>query len=649
MSDIPIIKRQDLIKMGLKPKKETIYEKLCNLSEKIVPIPSIKRKEKDFQEAIDFCHLNITPKGAMTLSIISTLILLLFLILLTIIGIIPGKLTLLLVLAVLGLGYFLFRYPLYYVTQYKIKASSDMVLAVVYMTVSMKTKSNLENAVIFAASNLEGPLAIDLTELIWDVYIGKYYSMENAIDNFIKKWKRDNEEFTQSLNLIKTSLNENYKDKEQVLNEAVQSVLEGTKSRMKHYSQDLRSSLTILNALGILLPIIGLIFFPMITIFMPEVIKPLALAVFYDILLPVIVFLLMMSFLKRRPTSFHRPELLQENTGAKKLTKNKLISILIAGVLIGSGFFGISRTKELFSFSLILYSLVVLLGIVGSIVVFCFLTSLPKMQEKNDIIEMENELHLVLFQLGYQIRTGGSIENNLAKIRSKIKELKISKLFDSVINNVQMFGMTFEQALLDSTNGALYKYPSGLIKAIFKAISEISRSGSVVLSNSMISISNYLKNMRDVEEYLRDMLSEVTSNMRTQAILLAPIASGVVVALTSMMMFMLINLSQMVVDFQNQLGTSGPVGAIGGNIFNSLFNINSIIPPHLFQLIVGIYMVEIVGMLSIFLSLIEHGEEKIQRYYDLGITLLIAFIIYSVTVVMLYLILTSMVSMGVIG
>ncbi|MBL7169395.1 MAG: hypothetical protein ISS48_00045 [Candidatus Aenigmarchaeota archaeon] len=633
--------------MGLKPKKPILYERLCNLSERVIQfsIPIGKEREKKIQDAINFCHLSITPKGSILFSILLTVILFLLTILLTLLHLIPAVLTIILLIVVLSLGYHLYNYPFYYATQYKIKASSEMVLAVLYMTVSMKVRANLENAVIFTASNLKGPLATDLAELIWDVFNGRYYSMEHGLDDFIKKWKMGNEEFTQAINLIKTSFFETSSERESVLDEAVRIVLEGTKNRMKHYSQDLKTSLTILNALGILLPIIGLVFFPMMTVFMPEAIKPAFIVIGYNIILPIVVFILMKSSLNRRPTTFHQPEALEKKiTGFKRfINPSTIIPILIAGSLIGFGLYNILIATEVFSFALIIYSLLVTGGIALGIASHCFISAIPRLPRKNEVIEMENELHMVLFQLGYQMRRGGSIESNLDKIKNKIEELKVSKFFGLITGNIRMFGMTFQQAIFNPKNGAIYQYPSRLINAMFKAISEIAGSGSRVLSSAMISISNYLKNMREIEEYLKDMLSEVISTMRIQALLLAPLASGIVVSLAAMMMHMLISLSGWAESFQQQLGTYGPVGAVGGGIFNSIFTIDKILPVAYFQLIVGIYMIEVVTMISVFLSLIEHGEERIQRKYDLGKMLLIAVGIYTVTVILLYLILSSLI------
>jgi hypothetical protein len=145
------------------------------------------------------------------------------------------------------------------------------------------------------------------------------------------------------------------------------------------------------------------------------------------------------------------------------------------------------------------------------------------------------------------------------------------------------------------------------------------------------------------------MLSDVTSTMNIQSLILAPIASGIVVALAAMMMYMMVNLSDWATNFQSQLGEYGPVGSVGGTFFESILMMDQILPASYFQLIVGVYLIEVVAMITLFLSIIKYGDEKIQRKYDIGKSLLIALGIYLVTSIVLYLMLTSLITLGSLG
>jgi len=237
---------------------------------------------------------------------------------------------------------------------------------------------------------------------------------------------------------------------------------------------------------------------------------------------------------------------------------------------------------------------------------------------------------------------GIPIERSLKNITPKIKDLKISKFFSIILYNIETFGMTFEQAIFDKESGAINFYPSRVVGAVMRAITEISRRGMKAVSKAMVSISSYLKDVKSVEEDLRDVLSESTSNMNIQALLLAPLTSGIVVSMTAAMMQLMVSFSHAVEKIESTLMGAGPAGAVGNTMFSSILNVNKMIPVQWFQLIVGVYMAEIVSMLAIFISVINNGEENLLKRYSIGKTLLIATLIYTVLSVLIYLVFDSM-------
>jgi hypothetical protein len=125
--------------------------------------------------------------------------------------------------------------------------------------------------------------------------------------------------------------------------------------------------------------------------------------------------------------------------------------------------------------------------------------------------------------------------------------------------------------------------------------------------------------------------------MEMQAVLLSPIASGIVVSLTSVVMKLLSKFGTLLDKFMSGMGEGGVFGAAGSKAFESLININDMMSPSIFQLIVGIYMIEVVGMLAIFLTVIRYGEDNVIKKYNLGKKLLIASLIYSVILIFIYL------------
>lgn len=622
-----------------KYQKYSLYEKACNISEIILPINPLGSEK--FQKAIDFAHLNMTPKGAFGLAILFGLLFTLFFLAVGIFLNIATNVPYILFIGVFAIAifYYLYEMPQTMATAFRVNASSEMVLGIVYMSIAMKVVPNIEYAVKFAASNLTGPLARDLKKLLWDVYTGSYVSVNDALDPFMEKWKRENEEFVKAIFLIKSSFFETAEKRNKVLDQAINISLSGTKERMKNYSKDLKAPLTVLNAIGILLPIIGLVFFPLMSVFLPDVIQPMFLVIGYNVILPIVIYYMMKTYLEKRPASFHQPNLqsfMKKNTFFIPLV---LVSIAIPTALSAISlyqYYQATLQNIKFSDALLIYSMFVTWGIAAGIIIFTFFSTFKQLKLRSEIIQIESELGEVLFQLGTQITRGMPIENAMKTAIPRIKELKISKLVERILYNMESFGMTFSAAVFDEENGAIRYYPSNLIEAVMKAVTEISKGGMSALSDAMLAISSYLRNMHEVEEELSDLLEDVSSTMSLQSLFLAPLSAGIVVAMTSMIVRLLDLLNGQTSKLNQSLGNYGTAGAAGNQILTSVFDLNHVIPIYGFQLIVGIYMIEVVGMISIFTSIIKNGDDPVMKRYQVGKSMAMAIMMYTAVLLLVY-------------
>ena len=629
-------------------KHHSLYETLTDFSERVLPIYPGKDLEKKYKEAIDFCHLNVSPRGAFSLAVILTsLILFVPLLLFFLFNVFSPLLLILVLSATLGIFFYFYKLPFILATSFRIKASSEMVLGIIYMTIAMKVRPNLEHAVKHAAQNLRGPLGVDLRRLLWDVYVGRFVSMEDALEYFGEKWKRENEEFTESISLIKSAFHESPEKMDRMFSEAVTCMLDGTKERMTGYSRSLRTPITVVNALGFLLPIIGLMFLPLLAVFMSGLFQPAFLAIGYCIVLPGIVYWIMSTSLQKRPYTFHQPDVSKHKDFKAENKISPIISSIFISVLligIGSYFLIIDQDPaKKFSTSDLLFSLLITIGVSAGIASYCILSTIKKLKIRDEIIEVEKELGEVLFLLGHQLSRGVPIENALESIKPKIKDLKIAGMFDIILNNIKSFGMNFERAVFDSNYGAINYYPSTMISAVMKSIVEISKSGMGALSKSMLSIASYLKDMHNVEEGLHEVLDEPTSSMEMQASMLAPIASGVIVSLTAIVMELLLKFKGFMDKVQLDLQQGGVLGDVGSSALGSMINVGKIMPVYVFQLIVGIYMIEVIVMLGIFLSTIRFGEENVIKRYNIGKKLIISTLIYSAVLIFIYLMFSSII------
>ncbi len=629
-------------------KKRTFYERLCGISEKILPLEPTKGLRQKYSESIVFSHLNITPKGAFSFALLS--ILAVFVVSLVALVILNSftvsSIIFSLFLAAIAF-YFTVTYPNHYATVFRINASSEMVLATIYMSISMHLSPNLENAIKFASKNLKGALSIDLRELLWKVYTRKYDKIEDALDYFIEKWKRDSKEFAESIYLIKNSGAESQEKRERFLDEAVSVMLDGTKERMRLYARQLKEPVTILNALGILLPIIGLVFFPIVSLFLPELIQPIFLALGYDFFLPLIVFLFMNSYLEKRPYSLHQPDLSKhpEFVTVKFYEKPYTIPLLVSLPFIALGMINIVGERGVFSSSLLFFSTLITGGIFAGFIAYTYLSVKRKLKIRREIFDIENEFAESLFQLGSMVLRGAPLETALRRIKEDIKNFKISQFFDKILYNIEAFGMTFENAIFDKRYGAINYYPSSIVESAMHVIVETSKKGMQSASKSMVIISKYLKDMHAVDEDLKQMLEEVTSTMGIQSVILAPLSAGVVVTIAAIMTRLLISLGEALTSVYSSIGSAlGPAGGVGTGVISSIVNLNAIIPIHGFQLIVGIYLVEIVTIIAITLSTLTNGEESLMKRLTISKLLLYSCIVYFVTLMLTYYLFTSVIS-----
>jgi hypothetical protein len=638
---------EEFLKEEVLKRKLSYYEKACKYSEKILPIEPPKSLGDQLNSAIEFSNLKVTPRGVFSLTILAGIVLFFFpLLLLGFSGSFSFSSVIFIFILVAVAIYFLINYPARHATTFRIKASSEMVLATIYMSISMHLSPNLENAIGFAAKNLKGPLGRDLIDLLWGIFTRKYDSISQALDIFITKWKEGSKEFSEALYIIKNSIFESAEKREKMLDEAVSVILEGTKTRMRQYSRELKPPLTVLNAMGILLPIIGLVFFPILTIFLPELIRPAVLIVGYDVFLPLFVYFFMNNYLAKRPYSFSQPDLSKhpEFLREKLIEKPYFIPLLVSIPLIIFGSHQIMGIKEVFSFSQLAYSILIILGVILGILSYSYLSVKRKLKVRDEIVAIESEFTEALFQLGQIVTRGMPLENALRKVTQDIKNLTISNFFEKILYNIEILGMSFEQAVFSEKSGAMNYYPSSLIEATMRVIIEASKRGMASASKAMLTVSTYLKDMYQVNEELKDLTEEVTSTMRIQAMLLAPLSAGIVVSLTAVIIQILVSLGKSFESVSSQLGTSyGVAGDIGGGFIFSIGNLNKIIPISAFQLVVGIYMVEIVTMLAIFLSSIANGEESFMKRLTIAKLLAISSVIYFLTFFITYYMFTAII------
>jgi Flp pilus assembly protein TadB len=701
--DVPRSTRAyQMFKREYLPKHLTLYERACAFSEKILKVSPDKKTIPKLQEAIDICHLDITPSGVASFAILGPLI---FIVLGVLVGfMVPfmfgqGGSLFLVVTALLGglvLMIPLQKLPFYFADAWRLKASNQMVLSIFYIVTYMRHTSNLEKAIDFAADHLAPPLSLDLKKVIWDIETGKFSGVKESLDHYLETWREWNLEYIESMHLIESSLYEPDDARRlNALDKSLSVMLDETYERMLHYAHDLKTPITTLHMLGIILPILGLVILPLVVSFMPEV-KWYHLLTLYNIVLPVMVFFLGKQVLNKRPTGYGAMDVGEEHPELKKYeniiirldSKHDMqvhpgpvavfigVGLLLIAILpllwhallaspgcqydiIVNREFGIEKTCTLGSenarFFFLDYreetidgkktgNIVGPYGLGASILSLAWPLALGlsfgyyyrwrsrnvyKLREQSK--RLEQEFASALFQLGNRLGDGLPAEIAFAKVADMMRDTTSGQFFGLISSNIRQLGMGMEAAIFDPYRGALRSYPSPLIESTMKVLIESSKKGPRVASQALINVSDYIKQIHRVDERLKDLLADDISSMKSQVRFLMPAIAGIVIGITSMITTILGSLT-------SRLGALASISEQGGSA-SILGLFGSGVPTYYFQMIVGIYVVQLVFIMAQLINGIENGADKLNERYILGDYLVkttMTYVIISLIIMLLF-------------
>jgi hypothetical protein len=245
-------------------------------------------------------------------------------------------------------------------------------------------------------------------------------------------------------------------------------------------------------------------------------------------------------------------------------------------------------------------------------------------KEREKTKQLEMEFNNSLFQLGNRMGNGMPPELVFGGVAESSRGLMTEDFFRRVNYNIKQMGMSVEKAIFDLRRGAINYYPSDLIATSMKILVESSKKGLKIAAVGLMSISEYVKNIQKITNRLKDMLAEIISDMKSNMTFLAPLLSGVVVGLSAMITSILNKLRL------GELETTTSGGFDLGNLAGIL-DVLKMIPPYYLQIAIGIYLVEMIFILTGTLVTINSGEDKLEKTNKTGKNLKTGILLYFIT------------------
>ncbi|MBT3835993.1 hypothetical protein HOD05_01510 [Candidatus Woesearchaeota archaeon] len=668
-------------KEELYPTRYSLYEKACNFAATLNIKPDEKTQNK-LNKDLATAHLNTTPAGVLGFAIIVALITILLapvvaFILPKIFGLDPQMILVFFMLAAGGgLFFILQKVPSFMATTWRMKASNQMVQAIFYMVTYMRHTSNMERAIEFASQHLEPPLNLDFRKILWDVETQKYSTIRDSANAYLEQWQEFDKEFVEAFHLLESSLLEGNNDRRlTLLDKALEVILNGTYENMLHYAHNLKSPMTMLHMLGIILPILGLVILPLVVSFMAGDSNPFLLAFYislmYNVGIPTVVFLIGKQILAKRPAGYGAVDI-SKKEGVKKLRNVNIpitkqfsiginplffsIGIAIVAILIGFSplfmhavgtsdiFFDTAKQHSLlgyvcpptvgqdcanadkigpFGIGSSILSVFLIAGLGLAVGLFYKLRSTNVIKVRQRTKELEEEFSSALFQLGNRLGDGIPAEIALAKVSATMSGTTSGDFFHIAERNIAKLGMGLDEALFNPKIGAVSQFPSKVIESSMKVLVESVKKGPRIAAQALLSMANYIKEIHRVEERLKDLMSDVISSMKAQVKFLTPAIAGIVIGITSMISTILTKLAAKLGDF----GDGASTGGVGGDML-AIFGIG--MPTFHFQIVVGIYIIQLAYILTVLSNGVENGADKLGERYALGKNVVSSVLLYSV-------------------
>ncbi len=539
----------------------------------------------------------------------------------------------------MGAMYYVQIFPMKAVETEKIKSLTYIPEIVNYLVMSMKVNPNLEKALKFAAEHGQGKVARDLKEAHFKIQVGEYPSVEQALDKLAWKWGDYSEEFKHALMLIRSSVMESDETKRNnLLDKAVEDVLDGIRDKMDMYSRALHQPSIYLYYFGVLLPLLLIIVIPVGAMMGGKSIGFLAslpaMIGIYNIGIPVAAFLLAKHILKSRPPTREIPQVPQDLPGLPKKGWTKIgdsqlpilpiCAAIFIAIAVGSFFAGPIINPKPPSWEQTSHTPIIRYGgpVVGLVVagsIYLWANNRDRRKRQMEIVKMEQEFQDSLYVLASRLGEGKPIEEALRHAADFLPESKATKyIFSPTYHNISSMGMTLRTALFDEAYGSLKNIPSDFIKGTMRIVADSMQLGIQTAAKSLTSLSMQIKDMQKVEKDMKKMLGDITNMMSAMSMFIAPVVLGITIALQGIIFSAMESMAESGIGGSGRLGQAGS-GAAGAGMMSG-FQMPSFGNKEVIEMaasseqllvVVALYMVEIVIVLMYFASHVNEGNNPL--------------------------------------
>ena len=511
---------------------------------------------------------------------------------------------------------------------------------IAYLIITLKQDPNLEKAVKFAAENGEDHMSEDLRRLLWNTWAGKHNSVGEALPFLGDKWGDDVKGLRDALYAIRSSQIEKYDYRRlDTLDRAMRDLLENIKLKFREFANSLRLPTMILFTFGVMIPLVFILFIPAISMMGLDVGSPEAIFAMLGVIL-VIVFVLAELILSKRPVSFSAIEVRRDHPGLPSPGKVKIgksevsivkFSFLVALFicLFSAPYFMGYKDKFIQEWD----TLPIVIGIFSGVWMYYWLDSRDRIKIRDMILRAEDECIESCFHIGNRLMSGMPPEEALIKVSEMLstgdKKTYLSRILENTVKNVKYMNMSLKSAFFDPEKGSLKDVHSGLIHGLLGLFANSMERGVDAAAETLIHSAQHFREIRKVEDDLRETISNTTSMTKFSSTMVAPVLCGLSVAMTEIFIAIIEKATERLRE-QSLEGAS----------------ISIIAPPKMgpdvMIMILGMYSLMLLLILIRFTAIMEHGDDEVKIKYEIAKAIPKALVVFTATLIAGKLIFTNM-------
>ncbi len=518
----------------------------------------------------------------------------------------------------------------------------QMVDAVCYMAMSMRTTPSLHRAVLFAARNVGEPMASRLRQLIIDVELRRHDSLDEAFVELARTYDPGTEEFQEALRSLRTAeLQGSEEGVERALQRATGMAFEGARRRVREFADGLQRPVFVLFSLGVVLPLMVGSMLPLLSVGGLEAVHWVAVLTM-DVAFPLLFVAAARRILARRPL-IRRPCRVRPVASGSARRGVAAVSVLVTlgclGVVCGHIATDASDARAELDTAMADGSITrmepprrsqlearasaidadalagvagavgylpILWGIAGAVAVYYLPALRGPRRRRDEVRAVEDGLPDALFQIGSRVAEGMALEPSMMRTVSAMDGEPVSGVLRSALSHITLKRTSATEALF-GRGGALAGLPSENVSASLKTVIEMVRKDQSGAGRAIVAVSDHLRDLRRVDREVSSRLRPVTEMMRSTATIFAPVILGITTALYLV-----------VARLAPSLPTSS--GAL----------VAAPMPAAGFALVLGAFVLAIAAATMHFTANLSHGDDAIEGRYQAARALPVAVAVFTV-------------------